>query len=99
MEIDAGPVEQANDGGVDVPHLVGSCRAQPDLRFHGMDAEPGAAPAVLSYEAVPGGGGGPDRTEPLSEDRERAELSARTFCTFRREFSSFRRRGGHGRTR
>src|SRR5713226_4659 len=34
MEIGAGPVEQADDGGVDVPHLVGSRRAKPDLRFH-----------------------------------------------------------------
>jgi hypothetical protein len=42
--------------GVDVLHLVGSRRAQPDLRFHGMHAEPEPAPAVLPDEAVPGGG-------------------------------------------
>src|SRR6266852_2193853 len=72
MEIGAGPVEQTDDRGVDVPHLVGSRRAQPDLRFHGMHAEPGPAPAVLPDEAGPGGGLGPDRAEPLGEDCERA---------------------------
>src|ERR1700722_13390847 len=72
MEIGAGSVEQADDGGVDVPHLVGSRRAQPDLRFHWMDAEPGPAPAVLSDEAVPGGGRGPDGAESLGKNGERA---------------------------
>ena len=56
VQVGAGPIEQADDGGVDVPHLVGSRRAQPDLGFHGMHAEPGPAPAMLPDEAVPGGG-------------------------------------------
>jgi hypothetical protein len=72
MEIGAGPVEQADDGGVDVPHLVGSRRAKPDLRFHWMYAEPGAAPAILTDEAVPRGGRGPDRAESLGKNGERA---------------------------
>jgi hypothetical protein len=54
MEIGAGPVEQADDGGVDVPHLVRARRAKPDLGLRRTYAEPGAAPAVLPDEAVPG---------------------------------------------
>jgi len=72
MEIRAGPVEQADDGRVDVPHLVSASRAQADLRFRRMHAEPGPPPAVLPDEAVPRGGRGPDLAEPLGEDRERA---------------------------
>ena len=47
-------------------------RAKPHLRFRRMHAEPGAAPAVLPDEAVPGRGRGPDRAEPLREHGERA---------------------------
>src|ERR1700724_2799404 len=71
VEVGAGPVEQTDDGGVDVPHLVGSRRAKPYLRFCWVHAEPGPLPAVLPYEAVPGGGRSPDRAEPLGEDGER----------------------------
>jgi hypothetical protein len=72
MEIGAGPVEQADDGDVDVPHLVRASRAQPDRGFRRMHGEPGATPAVLPDEAVPGGGRGPHPVEPLGEDGERA---------------------------
>src|SRR5712692_4340246 len=72
MEIGTGPVEQADDGSVDVPHLVSASRAKPYLGFRRMHTEPGAAPAVLPYEAVPSGGRGPDRAEPLGEHGERA---------------------------
>src|SRR5258708_864635 len=59
-------------GLVEVPHLVRSLRAKPNLRFPWMHAEAGVAPGVLPYEAVPGGGRGPARAEPLGEDGERA---------------------------
>jgi hypothetical protein len=41
VQVGAGSVEQADDGGVDVPHLVGSRRAKARLRLRGVDAEPG----------------------------------------------------------
>jgi hypothetical protein len=65
-------VEQADDNGVDVPHLVRSGRAKPDLGLSRMQTESRAAAPVLAYEAVPRGGRGPDRAEPLGEDGERA---------------------------
>ena len=65
-------LSHANDGRVDVPHLVSASRAKADLGFRRMRAEPGAPPAVLPDEAVPGGGRGPDLAEPPGEDRERA---------------------------
>ena len=72
VEVDAGPVKQADDGGVDVPHLVSARRSKAHLRLCGVHAEAGAAPAVLPDEAVPGGGRGPDLAAPLGEDGERA---------------------------
>jgi hypothetical protein len=66
------PVEQADDGGVDVPHLVSSGRAQPHLRFRRLHAEAGASPAVRPYEAVPGRRRRRHGAEPLREDGERA---------------------------
>ena len=71
MEIGAGPVEQADDGGVDVPHLVGSRRSKAHLRLGRVHAEPGAAPAELPHQVVPGRGGSPDLAEPLRKDGER----------------------------
>jgi hypothetical protein len=41
MKIGAGPVEQADDGRVDVPHLVGSSRAKAHLRLRRVHAEAG----------------------------------------------------------
>src|SRR5262252_9364710 len=79
MEIGAGPIEQADDGRVDVPHLVSPSRAKADLGFRRMHAEPGAPPAVLPDEAVPGGGRGPDLAEPLGEDRERTGRDVSIF--------------------
>ena len=35
VQIGAGPVEQADDGGVDVPHLVGARRRRPTVGFAG----------------------------------------------------------------
>src|SRR5712691_11419325 len=52
VQVGASPVEQADDGGVDVPHLVGSGRSKADLRLGRVHAEPGAAPAELPH---PGG--------------------------------------------
>jgi hypothetical protein len=51
MQVGASSVEQADDGRVHVPHLVGSHRAKAHLRFGRMHAEPGAAPAELPYQA------------------------------------------------
>src|SRR5206468_12186140 len=56
VQVVAGPVEQVNDGGVDVPHLVGSRRSKAHLRLRRVHAEPGATPAELSHEVVPGRG-------------------------------------------
>ena len=72
VQVGARPVEQADDGGVDVPHLVGSRRSKAHLRLGRVHAEPRAAPAELPHEVVPGRGGGPDRAEPLRQDGERA---------------------------
>ena len=47
VEVDAGPVKQADDGGVDVPHLVSARRSKAHLRLCGVHAEAGAAPPVL----------------------------------------------------
>ena len=71
VHVGASPVEQTDDGGVDVPHLVGSRRAKAHLRLGRMHAEPGAAPAELPHQVVPGRGGRPDRAEPLRQDGER----------------------------
>ena len=56
MEIGARPVKQADDGGVDVPHLVGSRRSKAHLRLRRVHAEPGTTPAELPREVVPGRG-------------------------------------------
>ena len=61
----------AHSGCVDVPHLVGSRRAKAHLWLRRVHAEPGAAPAELPHEMVPGRGGGPDPAEPLRKDGER----------------------------
>ena len=77
MQVGARPVEQADDGGVDVPHLVGSRGSKAHLRLRRMHAEPRVAPAELPHEAAPGRGGGPDLTEPLRQDAERAGRTCR----------------------
>ena len=41
VQVGAGPVEQANDGGVDVSQLVGSRRAKAHLGLRRVHAEPG----------------------------------------------------------
>ena len=66
------PSSKRNDGGIDVPHLVGARRSKAHLWLCGVHAEAGAAPPVLPDEAVPGGGRGPDRAEPLRQEGERA---------------------------
>ena len=78
MEIGTGPVEQTDDGGVDVPHFVRASRAQPNLRLRRMHAEPGPPPAVLPDEVVPRRRGGPDCAEPLREHGERAGRDVRS---------------------
>ena len=40
VQVGARPVEQADDGGVDVPHLVGSDRSKANLRLGRVHAEP-----------------------------------------------------------
>src|SRR5882672_9134302 len=72
VQVGASPVEQADEGGVDVPHLVGSRRSKAHLRLRRVHTEPGATPAELPHEMVPGRGGGPDLAEPLRQDGERA---------------------------
>ncbi len=68
MEVDLGPVEEADDGDVEVPVLVGLGGAKA-LRGPGrMDAQSWANPAVLADGAEPGGRGGEEDTEALSED-------------------------------
>jgi len=52
VQVHAGSVEQANNGGVDVPHLVGARRSKADRRLRRVHAEPGAAPAGLAHETV-----------------------------------------------
>jgi hypothetical protein len=78
MEIDAGAVEQANDGGVDVPHLVSARRSKAHLWLCWMTAEAGAAPPVLPDEAVPGGGRDPDRAELLRSTARRILILTRS---------------------
>ena len=56
----------------DVPHLVGSRRSKAHLRLGRVHAEPGAAPAKLPHQMVPGRGGSPNLAEPLRKDGERA---------------------------
>src|SRR5438128_6917100 len=68
VQVGAGPVEQADDGGVDVPHLIGSRRSKAHLRLRRVHAEPRPAPAELPHEMVPGRGGCPDLAEPLRQD-------------------------------
>jgi hypothetical protein len=41
VQVGAGPVDQADDGGVDVSHLVGSRRAKAHLWLRRVHAEPG----------------------------------------------------------
>ena len=69
--IGAGSVEQANDGRVDVPHLVGSSGSKPDLRFRRVNSKSWPSPAEFSCEAMPGRGGRQDFAEPLRQDGER----------------------------
>src|SRR4029453_13269856 len=44
VQIGACAVEQTDNGGVDVPHLVRSCRAEPHLRLRGMHTDSRASP-------------------------------------------------------
>jgi hypothetical protein len=53
MYIGTSAVEQADDGGIDVPHLIRVSRKQVDFRFGGMDSESGTPPSKPSHEAVP----------------------------------------------
>jgi hypothetical protein len=59
VQVGAGPVEQANDGGVDVPHLVGSRRSVvlvrlgPACRLRGAHRTP-AGPTSSSSPASGG---------------------------------------------
>jgi hypothetical protein len=52
VHIGACPVQQADDRGVDVPHLVRCRRAQPHLRLGRMHPEPRASPAVVRFRRV-----------------------------------------------
>jgi hypothetical protein len=72
VQVGAGPVEQADHRGVDVPHLVGSCSSKAYLGLRWMHAEPRAPPAVRPHEMLPGRRGGPVLSEPLRKDSERA---------------------------
>src|SRR5262249_42126250 len=72
VQVGAGPVEQADDGRVDVPHLVGSCRSNANLRLCRVHAEPWTAPAELPYQAVPGRGGCPNLADALGKGSARA---------------------------
>src|SRR5262245_10573853 len=69
VEIGTTPVEQADDGGVDVPHLVGASRSQTDFWLGRVHAKLGPAPVVHAHEAIPGRGRGADRAEPLPRGR------------------------------
>src|SRR5262245_49581418 len=72
VQVGASPVEQADDGGVDVPHFVGASRSQANLRLGRMHAEPRPSPAELPHQVVPGGRRGAHLAEPLRQDGERA---------------------------
>jgi hypothetical protein len=65
-----GAVEEADQGRVDVPDLVGTCGADADRGFLGMDAKARPAPSAFAHEPVPGGRGLHDRADALREDRE-----------------------------
>ena len=75
----AGPVEQADDSRVDVPHLVSSSRAKAHLWFRRVHAEAGTAPAVLPHQAVPGRIVCP-LIAPTMRRRNLHELEARKPC-------------------
>jgi len=79
VQVHAGSVEQANNGGVDVPHLVGARRSKADRRLRRVHAEPGAAPVELAHETVPSRRRGPDLAEPLRQDGERAGRDVPVF--------------------
>src|SRR5262249_52982187 len=53
VQVGAGSVEQTDDGGVDMPHLVGSRRSKANLGLGRVHAETWTAPAELPYQAVP----------------------------------------------
>ena len=72
MEIGAGPVEQADDGGVDVPHLVGACRAQPTFGFAGCTRSRGRRQPYVRTRWYQVDGEAQTVAEPLREDGERA---------------------------
>ena len=70
VAIRSGPVTSADDGGVEVPHLVGSTRAQSPRWCRWLAPKPGASPAVRSDEALPGRRRRCDGVEPRREHRE-----------------------------
>ena len=52
-QIGATAVERADDGRVEVPHLVGSSRSQADFRLGRVHAQPRPTPTVLSHQVAP----------------------------------------------
>ena len=94
VQVGASPVEEANDGRVDVPHLVGSGRPKAHLRFRRVHPEPRTTPAELSHEVIPRRGRGPDLVEPLRQD---GECSGRNVTVLGRQCATTAQRGDRRR--
>ena len=60
-----------DDGGIDVPDLIGARRTEADLRLRWMDTEARPPPPKPSHQAVPGRRSGPDPVQPLCEHGKR----------------------------
>src|SRR3990172_5992232 len=60
VEVGPGPVEEAHDGGIDMPDLVGPRGSNAEGGRPGGGGKAGAAPAALANAPGPGGGGGED---------------------------------------
>jgi hypothetical protein len=70
MDIRPCPVDQSDDGRVDMPGFVGLCGADADGRLRWMNAMAGTPPSMLADELGPGGDRGEDLADPLGVERE-----------------------------
>ena len=70
MDIRSRPVEQSDDGGIDMPSFVGLRGTNADGRLRWMTAVSRTPPAMLADELGPGGDRGEDLADPLGVERE-----------------------------
>lgn len=73
VDVGFGAVEQFEDGDIHVPDFVRGGGPNSDGRFGGMNAKARAAPAPITNEACPGGGGGEDPADALGVEAQGAE--------------------------